>query len=253
MDRFNVAIIAKFASQRLQHLQFIVATTHLLYNPRRDDIRQAQIQVLLAELDRMAVQTSTQKPLPVILTGDFNSLPFSKPYRLIQDGHIASANLPLQLGIMDNCQHMNVAMHQNRTTTALFNSDKKDENVKNGASDCIDATTSNVTVEYVQKLGLPYNTGSVWHHLNFTPTIISDYHASTHQDRWIMVDYIFYTKYWRRTVGPVGKPPTFSPLQLLASFELPSKYDCQNLGPIPNGQYGSDHYSLAAEFVLLNR
>lgn len=246
-----MAIIAKFASCRLKDQQFIVATTHLLYNPRRDDIRTAQIQVLLAEIDRMAVKTSTEEPLPIILTGDFNSLPFSNPYRLIQNGHITSSNLPLRLGIMDNCQHVNVAMHQNRKTTALFNSDKKEEHVENGATECVIET--NTTVEYVQESGLPYNTGSVWHHLNFTPTFLSDWHATTYQDRWIMVDYIFYTKYWRRTVGPVGEPPTFSSLQLLANFDLPTKYDCEHFGPIPNQQLGSDHYSMAAEFVLLNQ
>lgn len=254
LDKFNVAIIAKFASRQLKDLQVIVATTHLLYNPRRDDIRTAQIQILLAELDRMAVHTKTKAPLPIILTGDFNSLPFSPPYRLIQNGHINSNSLPLELGIMDNCQHMNVTVHQNRKTTALFHSDKNEEITKNDDKRNVDKhNEDNPILKTVEKSGLPYKTGSIWHHLNFTPTILSDYHASTHQDKWIMVDYIFYTKYWRRTQGPVEVPPEFSSLQLLASLQLPSKPDCQTIGPIPNWKYGSDHYSMASEFVLLTR
>ena len=38
-----------------QHSPILVATTHLLYNPKRTDIRLAQSALLLAELDRVAV------------------------------------------------------------------------------------------------------------------------------------------------------------------------------------------------------
>lgn len=250
LDRSNVAIIAKFASKRRENLQFIVATTHLLYNPRRDDIRTAQVQVLLAELDRMSLHTKTQEPLPIILTGDFNCLPLSAPYRLVHDGHIKSDNLPLKLGIMDDCQHMNVTMHQNRNHTALFNSTKNDANRTESINDKDVVDASNATIESVKASGLPYNTGSLWHYLNLTPTLISNNMASTYQDNWIMVDYIFYTKYSRRTLGPIGIPPKYSSLKLLANYELPHQQDCHNLGPIPNWIYGSDHYAMASEFAI---
>lgn len=54
LDRENVAIIAIFAPLAKPTAKFIVATTHLLYNPRRQDIRVAQTQILLAEIERMA-------------------------------------------------------------------------------------------------------------------------------------------------------------------------------------------------------
>jgi protein angel len=67
-----------------------VATTHLLYNPKRQDIRLAQIQILLAELDRISkvkVDANDQKiHLPIILSGDFNLQPYSAPYNLIVNG-----------------------------------------------------------------------------------------------------------------------------------------------------------------------
>lgn len=246
LNRYNVGIIAKFSSKRLRDVEFIVATTHLLYNPRRDDIRTAQLQILLAELDRMSVHSRTKEPLPIILTGDFNCLPYSTPYRLISDGHIQSDNLPLQLGITDDCQHIN------RHKTALFSSERNED--KN--MDCVDANTT--TVEYVQKHGIPYNTGALWHYLNLTTTIYSmddiNALASTYQDKWIMVDYIFYTKYTRRTLGPLGAPQKYSSLQLLANYQLPTVYDCENaIGQIPNHMYGSDHFAMASEFVLLMR
>lgn len=255
LDKYNVAIIAKFASKWLENVEFVVATTHLLYNPRRDDIRTAQLQVLLAELDRMAVHSKTQEPLPIILTGDFNCLPFSQPYRLVSHGHIASNNLPLRLGIMDDCQHFNVARNIDRENTALHNSNKAKPSTEKAKSDesndCADANIPTTTD--LEQLGLPYNTGSLWHYLNFMPTLHSPELASTHQDKWIMVDFIFYTKYTRRTLGPLGQPPKYSTLKLIANYELPLICDCNAMGPIPNWVYGSDHYSMASEFVLTSR
>lgn len=236
----------------------IVATTHLLYNPRRDDVRIAQLQVLLAELDRMSVHTETQQPLPIILTGDFNCLPHSNPIRLINDGHIHSDNLPIELGIMDDCQHINVSVHKNRTDTDLYHSDNGKNSSEESVCDQINYVDAiHRTEENMQKHGVPYNTGALWHYLNFTPTLdverFSGKIASTYQNEWIMVDYIFYTKHTRRTLGPVGQPPEFSSLQLLANYQLPSIRECQMIGPIPNEIYGSDHYAMASEFVLLTR
>lgn len=54
LDRDNVGIIATLAPVTNPTAQFIVATTHLLYNPRRHDVRLAQVQVLLTEVERMA-------------------------------------------------------------------------------------------------------------------------------------------------------------------------------------------------------
>lgn len=72
-------------------MKFVVATTHLLYNPKRQDIRLAQVQILLAELDRIAKVPEISEPgeprhLPIILSGDFNLQPHSAPYNLIVNG-----------------------------------------------------------------------------------------------------------------------------------------------------------------------
>lgn len=54
LDRDNVAIIAKFSPRNNPTNEFVVATTHLLYNRRREDVRLAQTQVLLSEVDRIS-------------------------------------------------------------------------------------------------------------------------------------------------------------------------------------------------------
>lgn len=89
LNRENVAIIAKLCLRSNPSIQFLVATTHLLYNPRRQDIRLAQVQILLAELKRCAQKTDENGKtthLPVILTGDFNLQPYSAPFNLITNG-----------------------------------------------------------------------------------------------------------------------------------------------------------------------
>lgn len=67
-------------------MEFVVATTHLLYNPRRQDIRLVQIQILLAELDRISKIQDIEANVPVILTGDFNLQPNTAPYNLLTKG-----------------------------------------------------------------------------------------------------------------------------------------------------------------------
>lgn len=138
LDRPNVALIAHFQAAHDATVQFVVATTHLLYNPRREDVRLAQVQVLLAELDRCAYlgrcpQSGQAVYAPCILTGDFNASPSSATFELLTRGSVRYAHrlgsrlertdndsgragaygeklLPVQLGITDGCQHGAMAL-----------------------------------------------------------------------------------------------------------------------------------------------
>lgn len=134
LNRENVAVVCKLELVSDPSIRFVVATTHLLYNPKRQDVRLAQVQILLAELDRIAKIPITseggeQLHLPVILSGDFNLQPYSAPYNLIVNGELKYENLaqktlsiegrstnsqmngrkllPIKLGITDECQHVN--------------------------------------------------------------------------------------------------------------------------------------------------
>lgn len=131
-----MAIIAKFALKSKPSTSFVVSTTHLLFNPKRHDIRLAQIQVLLAELDRVARDDVEQEQtVPIILTGDFNIQQNSEVFRLIIGEHIVPGNLfakmnfqfgrhnrnllPREMGISDDCQHLDVVVNSNRYQTAV--------------------------------------------------------------------------------------------------------------------------------------
>ena len=54
LSRDNVGLVAKFQLKDDPSTQFVVATTHLLYNPKRNDVRLGQVQLLFAELEKMA-------------------------------------------------------------------------------------------------------------------------------------------------------------------------------------------------------
>lgn len=82
--RDNIAIIARFKPRdNNNHQRVIVATTHLLYNPKRGDIKLAQLRMLLAEIRRLSMRRDNSSFHPIILAGDFNTSPESPLYDFI--------------------------------------------------------------------------------------------------------------------------------------------------------------------------
>ncbi|KAM9154379.1 protein angel homolog 2 isoform 4-T7 [Pangshura tecta] len=71
-----------------------VANTHLLYNPRRGDIKLTQLAMLLAEIASVAHQKDGRF-CPIIICGDFNSVPGSPLYSFIKEGKLNYEGLPI--------------------------------------------------------------------------------------------------------------------------------------------------------------
>lgn len=77
LDRHNVGLIAKLAMKANPRKHLVVATTHLLFNRNRHDVKLAQTMILLAEVERFAFESFRyilSDPATV-----FIQLPFSKP------------------------------------------------------------------------------------------------------------------------------------------------------------------------------
>ncbi|NWU98122.1 ANGE1 protein, partial [Upupa epops] len=114
-----------------------VANTHLLFNPRRGDIKLTQMAMLLAEIDKIA-KTTEGSYYPVILCGDLNSVPDSPLYRFIRNGELSYQGMPAwkvsgqenfshqlcsrkllaplwpsSLGVTDNCQYATQSQLEN--------------------------------------------------------------------------------------------------------------------------------------------
>lgn len=87
-----------------------------------------------------------------------------------------------------------------------------------------------------------FQTGSLHHNLNFKSAYnVAEEMASTHQEEWVLVDYIFYSS-----------PQNNDRKQLIlkSTLKLPTPEDCMQIGRIPSAMLGSDHLSLAAKFLL---
>lgn len=95
--RDNVAILLK-VYDREQDKEFVLTTCHIYWNPKLPEVKFAQVKRILLEcvylseynLDTTFTSSSSSSnstsTLPVIVTGDFNSSPYSDVYRLITSG-----------------------------------------------------------------------------------------------------------------------------------------------------------------------
>ncbi|CAI9729609.1 Hypothetical predicted protein [Octopus vulgaris] len=101
LDRGNVGLIVGLKPRNLAFQKnnscFYVANTHLLFNPRRGDVKLAQLIVLLTELEKIAFKCkiSQEKSIyhPFILCGDFNTEPFSQIYNFIMSSYLRYEDL----------------------------------------------------------------------------------------------------------------------------------------------------------------
>lgn len=102
LDRHNVAIVlllrpvvARRSSREALGPVLCVVNTHLLFNPRRGDVKLAQLAILLAEVDQV-VQTLKASGMSynLIMCGDFNSVPHMPLYQLITTGQLNYQGLP---------------------------------------------------------------------------------------------------------------------------------------------------------------
>lgn len=263
LSRDNVGIIAKLAVKDSPETQFVIATTHLLYNPKRNDVRLGQTQLLLAEIERIAFLENTltgAKYLPTILAGDFNLVPYSGVYEFLTEGvfkyqgkgknlehtefrSLANSLIPPRLCITDNCQHFNVLKKRLRgegsAKIMLENSEQADlgDNLMENSEVNAD-TSDHQVIEVVRGCQAKFSSGTLTHPFHFSSVYKHRNHqgkreATTNQGTWITVDYIFYSN-----------------LEPLEKYRLPTEEECNMLPTIPNFAVGSDHLCLGATFKL---
>lgn len=102
MNRHNVGIVlllrplvAQGAALKESGPPLCLANTHLLFNPRRGDVKLAQLAIMLAEIDAVVKSCKVKgEHCNVVLCGDFNSLPNTPLYQLIVTGELYYQGLP---------------------------------------------------------------------------------------------------------------------------------------------------------------
>lgn len=231
LDKDNVGIVCCLRGSNGSRLA--VATTHLLFNPKRHEIRLAQTALLLAELDRVAWDHPSQGYIPVILTGDLNLQPFSDTYNLLTKGSIqhggwqcgrSTQSWP-SLGIADTCQSVEeLTRRVGREVTPQMGSGS-----------------------FSHQFGLR----SAYNHSRHQDTRVpvGGYEATTKHSSWVTVDYIFYsTVQSSQSASKDGRAE--GKLKLVGRLSLLTGPEISALGGLPSAICPSDHLPLLAEFCL---
>jgi len=217
LDRDNIGIVCRLVPRHRPELpNLVVATTHLLFNRKRADIRLSQLAIFLAELDKFS--NSGGRRLPTVISGDFNSDSESQVYRLLSEGQISYVGaragsramprqlIPMGVGVTDTCQWE----------------------------------------QDVRQLGaqVVYGTGSFSHNFNFKSVHqeweqpeVQNKIVSTNHGSWVIVDFVFYTH--------------TRAIKLLSRLLLPKQQDMDAIGHIPSDICPSDHFPLVSDFMLL--
>ncbi|XP_036926867.1 protein angel homolog 2 isoform X1 [Sturnira hondurensis] len=237
-----------------------VANTHLLYNPRRGDIKLTQLAMLLAEISSVAHQKDGGF-CPVVMCGDFNSVPGSPLYSFIKEGKLNYAGLaigkvsgqeqssrgqrilsipiwPPNLGISQNCVYeVQQVPKVEKTDSDLMQTQ-------------LDETEVLVTAEKLSSyLQHHFSLSSVYSHY-FPDTGIPEV-TTCHSRSAITVDYIFYSVGKEDAAGPPGTEVALvGGLKLLARLSLLTEQDLWTVNGLPNENNPSDHLPLLAKFRL---
>ncbi|XP_053736591.1 protein angel homolog 2 [Synchiropus splendidus] len=250
LDRDNVGMVVLLrpGGPGSEATPLCVANTHLLYNPRRGDVKLAQLAVLLAEIRRVARRPDGSL-CPVLLCGDLNSTPWSPLYRFLTTGRLQYQGLessmvsgqqsssrgqrllqsPIwshSLGISQQCQYQSQQPTVEEAVSEL--------SVEDPARPPADSWT----IEHALPLRSSYR-----HRLppDSRPEI-----STFHSRSAMTVDYILYSP--ESSSSPSGRG-----LQLLGRLSLVGWSDLVAVNGLPNRQHSSDHLPLLARFRLTRR
>lgn len=262
LDRDNIGLVLLLQPKipRAASPSICIANTHLLYNPRRGDIKLTQLAMLLAEISSVAHRKDGSS-CPIVMCGDFNSVPGSPLYSFIKEGKLNYEGLaigkvsgqeqssrgqrilsvpiwPPNLGISQNCVYeaqqvprvektdSDLTQAQQEKAEVPVSADKVSSHLQHGFS------LSSVYSHYVPDTGVPEVT-------------------TCHSRSAITVDYIFYSAEKEDSArGPGAEVALVGGLKLLARLSLVTEQDLWTVNGLPNEHSSSDHLPLLAKFRL---
>ena len=238
--RDNCGLLALFRP-RIRHATsddlFCVATTHLLFSPKRGDIKLAQTQYFLAEIDRLARRESTDNSYyPIIICGDFNAQPQSPLSNFLLNGHI---KYDTYRSIEISGQIPQSVVH-NRYSLQLPSSELLPSTFV--TANCSFPTNLSREQMIFQTYINQRSSAILTHNKNFHSVYNLDDRSEVTtciNKEFNLVDYIFYTK----------QENDRHRLNLLSRYDLYRRNQMVNLH-LPNHQFASDHFLLAAKFAL---
>ena len=261
LDRDNVGLIVilklRQSSQSSFPLAICVATTHLLFNAKRGDVKLAQLILLLAEIGQACQQFKHENPryhLFLLLCGDLNLYPFCPLYSFITTGEICyegmnrsilsgqvqsgrgpvSSQYILKSPLLPNWLNINQDCCYDHSTSQK----REAESSRDSASNEEGSSSANLRHRFHLCSAYQHWTSTGYRELT---TCLLNGSQNT-------VDYIFYTS------APLSIEPTDTgagphPCMDLTDRRTLITGDClQMVGALPNSIMPSDHQALQARF-----
>ncbi|XP_056150955.1 protein angel homolog 2 isoform X2 [Lampris incognitus] len=265
LDRDNVGLVLLLrpnhaSGQWDPSSSVCIANTHLLYNPRRGDIKLAQLAILLAEISQRS-RLPDGSSHPVVVCGDFNSTPWSPLYSFLTTGCLEYEGLPIgrvsgqednprgqrplmapiwskSVGVSQQCQYYNKptmdpgAVSSTGVTGAISSLTVQDLTAK------APAASNRARIEHSVRLQSSYQHFLVQ---DGRPEI-----TTCHSRTAVTVDYILYTP----DSSASSSHPGGRGLQLLSRLSLVGQSELEEVNCLPNQHHSSDHLPLLARFRL---
>lgn len=241
--RDNCGLIALFqpvTSKATSDDLFCVATTHLLFSPKRGDIKLAQIQYFLAEIDRLSMKNaSLNSYYPIIICGDLNAQPQSPLSKFLINGHIKydtyrsieiSGQIPQP--IVNNRFSLQLPSNELLPSSFVTSDCRFPRQISTQKNDQLIFET------YIRQ----NSSAMLTHNKKFDSVYDMDEPSEVTtciNNEINLVDYIFYSK----------QDDDRYRLNLLSRYDLYKENQMLNLH-LPNHQFPSDHFLLAAKFAL---
>uniref|UniRef100_A0A8C9FP56 Angel homolog 2 n=1 Tax=Pavo cristatus TaxID=9049 RepID=A0A8C9FP56_PAVCR len=247
LDRDNVGLVLllqpKFPCKT--NAAVCIANTHLLYNPRRGDIKLTQLAMLLAEIASVAPQKNGTF-CPIIICGDFNSVPGSPLYRFIKEGKLNYEGLAIGKLPYGQLQFMPI-WRSGQVNHRRKYGEKTEEATSDNTKEIVIASE-----KLSSKLEHHFKLSSVYSHY-FPETGLPEV-TTCHSRSAVTVDYIFYSAANDDSVAQPGTEDSLhGGLKLLGRLALLAEKDLWTVNGLPNENNSSDHLPLLAEFRLIER
>lgn len=255
LDRDNVAIVLLLQpvspKSSVSIPPICVANTHLLFNPKRGDIKLAQLVLLLAEVDSVVQRCKALgRACEVVLCGDFNSCPFTPLYHFLCAGQLYYQGLPAWM--VSGQENHSYQTHPRRLFAPLLPSCIGVNNNCQYVSQGPEGPTP------LQPPVLAHGFGeSVCHHLRLssaythfiTGTDLPEV-TTVHSNAGATVDYIFYSPKTDQHTGNPTDKRSKGGLELMGRLSLLCEADLWSVRGLPNDMFPSDHLSLMARFRI---
>ncbi|CAA0818397.1 Carbon catabolite repressor protein 4 homolog 5 [Striga hermonthica] len=208
----------------------LVGNIHVLYNPKRGDIKLGQMRIFLEKAYELSQQYGQ---IPVILTGDLNSLPQSAIYQFL-------ASSELNFRQFDRT-HMSGQIFPSRFLEPKFKVNHVTSSLMNRW------TEEEIMLATGSRLG---GNRSLTHHLKLSSAYSEVPGSSEVRDRTGEPLATSYHSFFCGTVDYIWHTPDLFPVRVLETLPMTS---LKQTGGLPSKQWGSDHLAIACELALRRR